>query len=68
MARLEFAAEADRGGGLLVAAFHAAAVATRGRSNGAPGLWSHYHANYCGAFVLDPDGHYVELVCHEPGR
>lgn len=31
---------------------------------GTPGLWPHYHANYYGAFVLDPDGHNVEAVCH----
>jgi catechol 2,3-dioxygenase-like lactoylglutathione lyase family enzyme len=49
-----------------VDAFHAAALAAGGRDNGAPGLRSHYHPNYYGAFVLDPDGHNVEAVCHEP--
>ncbi len=29
-----------------------------------PGLRPHYHANYYGAFVLDPDGHNIEAVCH----
>jgi predicted lactoylglutathione lyase len=24
----------------------------------------HYHANYYGAFVLDPDGHNIEAVWH----
>ena len=35
-------------------------------NNGAPGLRPHYHANYCGAFVLDPDGRNIEAVCHLP--
>ena len=47
-----------------VDAFHAAAIAAGGRDNGAPGLRPHYHANYYGAFVLDPDGHNIEAVCH----
>jgi catechol 2,3-dioxygenase-like lactoylglutathione lyase family enzyme len=51
----------------LVDAFHAAALAAGGRDNGAPGLRPHYHPNYYGAFVLDPDGHNVEVVCHHPG-
>jgi catechol 2,3-dioxygenase-like lactoylglutathione lyase family enzyme len=34
--------------------------------NGPPGLRPHYHANYYGAFVLDPDGHNIEAVCHLP--
>jgi catechol 2,3-dioxygenase-like lactoylglutathione lyase family enzyme len=44
--------------------FHAAALATGGKDNGAPGLRPHYHANYYGAFVIGPDGHNVEAVCH----
>lgn len=47
--------------------FHRAALAAGGRDNGAPGLRPHYHANYYGAFVLDPDGHNIEACCHEPG-
>lgn len=47
-----------------VDAFHRAALAAGGRDNGAPGLRPHYHPNYYGAFVLDPDGHNVEVVCH----
>jgi catechol 2,3-dioxygenase-like lactoylglutathione lyase family enzyme len=47
-----------------VDAFHAAALAAGGRDNGAPGLRPHYHPNYYGAFVLDPDGHNIEAVCH----
>jgi catechol 2,3-dioxygenase-like lactoylglutathione lyase family enzyme len=50
----------------LVDAFYATALAAGGRDNGPPGLRSHYHPNYYGAFVLDPDGHNVEAVCHEP--
>ena len=49
-----------------VRAFHAAALAAGGRDNGAPGLRPEYHPNYYGAFVLDPDGHNVEAVCHDP--
>jgi catechol 2,3-dioxygenase-like lactoylglutathione lyase family enzyme len=49
-----------------VSAFHAAALMSGGRDDGAPGLRPHYHANYFGAFVLDPDGHRIEAVCHAP--
>jgi catechol 2,3-dioxygenase-like lactoylglutathione lyase family enzyme len=49
-----------------VDAFHAAAVAHGGRDDGAPGLRPHYHADYYSAFVLDPDGHRIEAVCHAP--
>jgi catechol 2,3-dioxygenase-like lactoylglutathione lyase family enzyme len=47
-------------------AFHRAAIAAGGKDNGPPGLRPHYHANYYGAFVLDPDGHNIEAVCHTP--
>lgn len=47
-----------------VDAFHMAALANGGRDNGKPGLRPHYHANYYGAFVLDPDGHNIEAVYH----
>ena len=49
-----------------VDAFYKAAMAAGGRDNGPPGLRPHYHENYYGAFVLDPDGHNVEAVCHTP--
>jgi catechol 2,3-dioxygenase-like lactoylglutathione lyase family enzyme len=49
-----------------VDAFYRAALAAGGSDNGAPGLRPQYHANYYGAFVLDPDGHNVEAVCHAP--
>jgi|SRR5665648_642026 len=47
-----------------VDAFYQAALAAGGKDNGAPGLRPHYHANYYGAFVLDPDGNNIEAVCH----
>jgi len=50
----------------LVDAFYEAALKVGGRDNGMPGLRSHYHPNYYGAFVLDPDGHNIEAVCHTP--
>ena len=50
----------------LVDAFHQAALAAGGKDHGAPGLRLHYHSNYYGAFVLDPDGHNIEVVCHDP--
>jgi catechol 2,3-dioxygenase-like lactoylglutathione lyase family enzyme len=46
--------------------FYKAALAAGGRDNGAPGLRPHYHPNYYGAFVIGPDGHNIEAVCHEP--
>jgi catechol 2,3-dioxygenase-like lactoylglutathione lyase family enzyme len=49
-----------------VDAFHRAALAAGGKDNGAPGLRPHYHPNYHAAFVLDPDGHNIEPVCHAP--
>ena len=49
-----------------VDAFYKAAMAAGGRDNGAPGIRTHYHPNYYGAFVLDPDGHNIEAVCHSP--
>lgn len=48
-----------------VRAFHDAAIAAGGADNGPPGVREHYHANYYGAFVRDPDGHNIEAVCHD---
>lgn len=50
-----------------VDAFHRAALAAGGIDNGAPGLRPHYHAHYYAAFVIGPDGHNVEAVCHRVG-
>jgi catechol 2,3-dioxygenase-like lactoylglutathione lyase family enzyme len=46
--------------------FHATALSAGGQDDGPPGLRPHDHADYYGAFVLDPDGHGVEAVCHAP--
>lgn len=46
--------------------FYRAAMEAGGKDNGPPGLRPHYHPNYYGAFVIDPDGHNVEAVCHKP--
>lgn len=48
-----------------VDAFHRAALEAGATDNGAPGLRPHYHANYYAAFVIGPDGHNIEVVCHE---
>ena len=48
-----------------VDAFYQAALAAGGKDNGAPGIRPHYHAHYYGAFVIGPDGHNVEVVCHK---
>jgi catechol 2,3-dioxygenase-like lactoylglutathione lyase family enzyme len=49
-----------------VRGFHAATLAAGGRDDGAPGLRPLYHPDYFAAFVLDPDGHRIEAVCHAP--
>jgi catechol 2,3-dioxygenase-like lactoylglutathione lyase family enzyme len=49
-----------------VDAFYKAALAAGGKDNGAPGIRAHYHPDYYAAFVLDPDGHNIEAVCHAP--
>ena len=50
----------------LVDSFYQEALAAGGRDNGVPGLRPHYHPNYYGAFVLDPDGNNIEAVCRAP--
>ncbi len=55
----------DRG---TVDGFHAAALAHGGSDEGAPGLRPHYHPNYYGAYVRDPDGNKLQAVCHSAGR
>jgi catechol 2,3-dioxygenase-like lactoylglutathione lyase family enzyme len=49
-----------------VEAFYRAALAAGGKDNGAPGLRPEYHPNYYAAFVIGPDGHNIEAVCHKP--
>jgi catechol 2,3-dioxygenase-like lactoylglutathione lyase family enzyme len=46
--------------------FYEAALSHGGADDGAPGLRPIYHSDYYGAFVLDPDGHRIEAVCHTP--
>jgi len=55
---------ADRG---QVDAFYRSAMGAGGRDHGEPGVRAVYHADYYGAFVLDPDDNNVEAVCHSPG-
>ncbi len=52
------------GADAAVDAFHQTAVGAGYRDNGPPGERPEYHPGYYGAFVLDPDGHNVELVSH----
>ena len=47
-----------------VVKFYEAAIAAGAKDNGRPGIREVYHSNYYGAFVLDPDGHNIEAVCH----
>ena len=46
-----------------VDAFHAAAVAAGGKDNGKPGPRDHFGPNYYAAFVMDPIGNNIEVVC-----
>jgi catechol 2,3-dioxygenase-like lactoylglutathione lyase family enzyme len=64
-ARLHLAFVAENRG--QVDAFHRAALEAGAKDNGGPGLRPHYHANYYAAFVIGPDGHNIEVVCHKPG-
>ena len=45
---------------------YAAAMANGGKDEGKPGLRTHYHPNYYGAYVRDTDGNKVCIVCHNP--
>jgi len=47
-----------------VEAFFKAAIEAGGKDFGPPGIRAQYHPTYYGAFVLDPDGHNIEAVCH----
>lgn len=59
---LAFAAENRR----QVEEFYRAALEAGGHDNGSPGLRPQYHADYYAAFVIGPDGHNIEAVCHDP--
>lgn len=48
-----------------VDAFYRAALNAGAKDNGPPGLRPQYSGRYYAAFVLDPDGHNIEAVCHE---
>ena len=48
-----------------VEAFYQAALAAGGKDNGAPGERSQYHPGYYAAYIIDPDGNNVEVVCHK---
>jgi catechol 2,3-dioxygenase-like lactoylglutathione lyase family enzyme len=71
-------AQASAGNGVTVAfdaatrgavdAFHSAALAAGARDEGRPGLREHYHPNYYGAYVRDPDGNKICVVCHHPAE
>jgi catechol 2,3-dioxygenase-like lactoylglutathione lyase family enzyme len=58
-------AATDRG---VVDAFHKAALAAGGADNGAPGIRERYHPAYYAAFVLDPDGNNIEVICQVPNH
>ena len=49
-----------------VDAFYKAALTAGAKDNGAPGVREIYHPHYYGAFVIGPDGHNIEAVCHRP--
>jgi len=49
----------------VVDTFYRAALAAGGRDNGIPGVRADYHPNYYAAFVHDPDGNNVEVVCRK---
>ena len=58
---LAFTAETRR----EVREFYHVALEAGGKDNGAPGLRPQYNENYYAAFVIGPDGHNIEAVCHE---
>jgi catechol 2,3-dioxygenase-like lactoylglutathione lyase family enzyme len=49
-----------------VDAAHKAGMSAGGKDEGAPGLRTHYHPNYYGAYLRDPDGNKICVVCHKP--
>ncbi len=49
-----------------VDSFYATALAHGGECDGPPGLRPHYHPNYYGAYVRDPEGNKLCACCHDP--
>lgn len=49
-----------------VRTFYDASLKAGGKDNGPPGIREMYHPHYYSAFVIDPDGHNIEAVCHNP--
>ena len=47
---------------------HAIALAHGGACEGAPALRPHYHPDYYGAYVRDPDGNKLCVCCHTPEK
>ncbi|MES2999767.1 MAG: VOC family protein [Pseudomonadota bacterium] len=43
---------------------YAVALSRGGASEGAPGFRPHYHASYYGAYLRDPEGNKICVVCH----
>lgn len=48
----------------MVRRFHQAGLKAGGKDDGAPGERARYHPGYYAAFVVDPDGNYIEAVFH----
>lgn len=51
---------------LAVDCFHEVALKNGAKCNGAPGLREHYGPCYYAAFIIDLDGHRIEVVINEP--
>jgi len=51
----------------VVRDFHRVALQAGGVDNGVPDVYEQYHPDYYAAYVLDPDGNNLEVVCHLPG-
>jgi catechol 2,3-dioxygenase-like lactoylglutathione lyase family enzyme len=49
-----------------VDAYYGAALAAGGTDNGSPGVREEFHENYYAAYVLDPEGNNIEVVCQQP--
>jgi catechol 2,3-dioxygenase-like lactoylglutathione lyase family enzyme len=49
-----------------VDSFYETALAAGASDNGPPGIRDDMHENYYAAFVIDPDGHNIEVVSHRP--